>query len=264
MVKIEIKGGLGNQMFQYAYAKKLDIIDNKDIIFDLSFFEKEHGKSTTRRQYKLDNFNIPKIKTINKDKKTLLNRIYKKVIRKIGIEKEEYFQNESYFKEIDKVIRKEFTLKKPFSSNAKKILDEIANSNNSVSIHIRRGDYALDPNINQEHGTCSLKYYKEVIEYIKYNLESPNFFLFSDDIEWVNNNIKIDNSVCVSSYNIPDYEELIVMSNCNHNIIANSSFSWWGAWLNKNPSKTVIAPKQWTRNKTSDELDILPKDWIQF
>jgi hypothetical protein len=162
------------------------------------------------------------------------------------------------------MVRKEFTLKEPLSAISQEYTNKILDTKNAVSIHIRRGDYVLNTSTNKHHGVCNLDYYEAAVEYIREKIESLTFFIFSDDIAWVKENLKLDNAVFVSSPEIKDYEELILMSKCKHNIIANSSFSWWGAWLNQNPDKIVIAPRQWTTKKTADELDILPKSWIQI
>lgn len=260
---IKIKGGLGNQMFQYAYGRMLILIDKKDVTFDISFFESGKKNKDTYQSFILNEFNIDnsvKFKNVNENG---LLKIFKKIISKItgayG-----FYQSEKYFKEIEYIIRREFTLKESLSVVAEEYSNKINDVQNSISIHIRRGDYISNKSTNFFHGTCNLDYYERAIDYIKEKVESPTFFIFSDDIEWVKKNLKIDNSICVSNPEIKDYEELILMSKCKHNIIANSTFSWWGAWLNQNPDKIVIGPKQWTVKKTSNELDILPKDWMQM
>jgi len=264
MLKIALKGGLGNQMFQYAYARKLIVADKKEVILDLSFFKEIAGRNVTPRNYTLENFNIADLKTTYSEKQSLPNKILNKIFRKLGIHKEEYFQNESFFKEIENIIRKEFILKKPLSPFAQDFLNQILQTPHSVSLHVRRGDYVNNQKTNSVHGSCDIEYYKKAIEYMKDTCEDPTFFIFSDDIEWVKENIKIDKSIFVSNSTIKDYEELILMSTCSNNIIANSTFSWWGAWLNPDPKKIVIGPKQWTVKKTSDELDILSKEWVQI
>ncbi len=260
MKRIKIKGGLGNQMFQYAYGKKLILIDKKNIFFDISSFNKK--SKDTGRQFILDKFNIDSsIEFINKGNfiTSFINKIISKITGNYG-----FYQSEKYFKPIEKIIRREFTLKEPLSSAAQIISNEILDKKDSVSIHIRRGDYVLDKKTNKHHGTCELDYYKKAIEYIKDKIQSPVFFIFSDDIEWPKENIKEENSFFISNPEIKDYEELILMSNCNHQIIANSSFSWWGAWLNQNPNKIVIAPQKWLNTDISKQPDIVPKTWIKI
>jgi len=263
VIKIKLKGGLGNQMFQYAYGRKLILLDKKDVVFDISFFGDARESIDTNRPFLLDKFIINNSIKFENIKENFFQKIVKKIISNITGEYG-FYQNEKYFKDIEDVIRKEFTLKDQLSGVSKKAEVEISNSKNSVSIHIRRGDYVTDKNTNIHHGTCGLDYYQNAIKYILDVVESPTFFIFSDDIEWVKENLKIENCVYVSNPEIKDYEELILMSKCRHNIIANSSFSWWGAWLNKTSDKIIVAPKQWLANKTANELDILPSSWIQI
>lgn len=109
-----------------------------------------------------------------------------------------------------------------------------------------------------------MEYYNKAVEYIKNEVKNPLICVFSDDPEWVKKEFKIENVIFAGNDILKDYEQMYLMSICKHNIIANSSFAWWGAWLNKNPNKIVIGPKQWLVNKTSDKLDVLPKEWIQI
>ncbi|MBC7981871.1 alpha-1,2-fucosyltransferase, partial [Candidatus Parcubacteria bacterium] len=168
------------------------------------------------------------------------------------------YHREKYFIEVKDQVLKQFTLKNPLSQTAQDVLKNI--DTNSVSIHIRRGDYVN----NNHHGSCDLGYYYKALHHIKSKISSPHFFIFSDDIQWAKDNMQIGEATFVSNGDIPEVEELILMSMCSHNIIANSTFSWWAAYLNQNLHKIVIAPKQWTRKETSDTLEILPKTWIQL
>lgn len=258
---IKIKGGLGNQLFQYAYGRSL-YFSGKKIIFDISFFKS--NKKDIAREFKLNNFNISK--DINfENKENVLFNFFLKLKRKSGFAVDEYFQNEKYFKNIEEIIRREFTLKNEIGKCAKQVEEEILNSKNSVSLHIRRGDYIDDLKTNSYHGTCNLDYYNRAVEFLKEKLGGINIFVFSDDIDWVKNNLKLYNVVFVSNSDIKDYEEVILMSKCQNNIIANSTFSWWGAWLNTNKNKIVIAPKVWFNNKEADEKnEIVLKNWIKM
>lgn len=165
-------------------------------------------------------------------------------------------------KNIEDIIRKKFTLKNKPTEKTKNLINK-AKVCDSISIHIRRGDYISSPKTNQFHGACTPDYYKTAIKYIAKNVKNPVFFIFSDDIDWAKDNFKSDYPIYfVSNKIIPDYEELIIMSKCKHNIIANSSFSWWGAWLNENKDKIVIAPKEWFKVKNINTSDLIPKSWI--
>ena len=250
-------------MFQYAFGRKLIEIDEKDVVFDISFFEGNKNEKDTSRSFLLNKFNIDSSIKFGNNKRCFLKNNFEKMISKIT-GNHGYYQNERYFKDIENIIRKEFTLKNSLSESAEKIYSDIKNKPDSVSVHIRRGDYISDPSANANHGTCSVEYYENALSIIRKKVKSPTFFIFSDDISWVKENLKIENAIYVSNPEIKDYEELILMSKCKHNIIANSSFSWWGAWLNQNSNKIVIGPKQWLTHKTSNELDILPAEWIQI
>lgn len=260
---ITIKGGLGNQLFQYAHGLKLLLIDKKNVIFDTSFFANT-GKDTNR-PFLLNKFNIQTSASFKEIKVPTITKYWKKIIHNLT-GNFELFQNEKYFVNIEKEIRQQFTLKNPLSSDAQMIVNQIhTHYPQSVSLHIRRGDYIQNPITFKHHGICDLDYYQSAIDYIKTYIETPFFFIFSDDITWAKENLKIENdALYVSNPSIPDYEELILMSTCQHNIIANSTFSWWAAYLNQYDKKIIIAPKQWTREKSSNQLDILPRKWIQL
>jgi len=264
MKTISIKGGLGNQMFQYAHGRSLELAGKK-IIFDISFFNGNKAKIDTVRNFKLDNFNI-ETKTEFSDRRHLLLDIYVKIMRKIGFELENY-QGEKYFKNIATKIRQEFTLKRSLSAKGQEWQEKIQTTENSVSVHVRRGDYVQNKKTNAFHGTCDIEYYQKALSEVEKRISDQNIeiFIFSDDIGWAKENLTFPYPThFVSSPEIPDYEEMHLMSLCRHNIIANSTFSWWGAWLNQNPDKIVVGPRQWFTNKTADELDILPPEWIKI
>ena len=144
------------------------------------------------------------------------------------------------------------------------ILNEIENSN-SISIHIRRGDYMSPENYNMYGCIATPTYYKKAIKVIEEKVENPTFFVFSNDMDWVKKNIQINSRVFYIDINSGNgsYKDMQLMSNCKHNIIANSSFSWWGAWLNENKNKIVIAPKKWINREDvdSDKIELFCEGW---
>jgi len=174
------------------------------------------------------------------------------------------FQSEKYFKDFENEIRQGFTFKTQPNAENKVLLNEIQ-SVNAVSLHIRRGDYVSNSETQKTHGVCSLEYYERTIDLISSKVESPHFFLFSDEPEWVQQNLSIHHPFTVITHNsgANSFEDMRLMSNCQHNIIANSSFSWWGAWLNVNKNKTVIAPKEWFADKQHNASDIIPTSWVK-
>jgi hypothetical protein len=282
MIEVNLKGGLGNQMFEYATARHLGIKYKKNLVLNTEYFL-NIPKGDIPRNYQLDIFHIDKTakikETINPLFK-LIQKIVLKVFNKFFGEKIQidfanillklnlpvylngYFQSEKYFKDSRDILLKEFTLTKEIGQEAKRLKD-ILEKSEGVCLNVRRGDY-LRPDYIKIFGVLNMEYYQKALKYIKDKVKNPLVCVFSDDPEWVKKEFKIDNVIFAGTDILKDYEQMYLMSLCKHNIIANSSFAWWGAWLNQNPNKIVIAPKQWATNKTADELDILPKTWIQF
>lgn len=171
-----------------------------------------------------------------------------------------FWQSEDFFKSIAHIIQKEFKIKEKYIKVNNRVLEKIKRSN-SVAIHVRRGDLITNPEFNSKYGVCSTDYYLQAINYIKKKISNPVFYFFSDDINWCKENFKSINS----NFYIENYtaiEDLYLILNCKHQIIANSSFSWWGAWLNKNKNKIVVAPKKWAFHKKSQtKFNLLPNSW---
>ncbi len=287
MIIIKIKGGLGNQMFQYAFGRSLSLKLNTELKLDLSKETDPKGiKKDIERAFGLKHFNIKAETASRADVLKLrkpLSLYFSKLKRKLfkydyyhfdpsflqskdGSYFEGYWwQSELYFKDIRETLIKDFTLTESFGTEASKIAESIRQTETPVSLHVRRGDYANDPATRSYHGLASLEYYRSAIETIKEKASHPVFFIFSDDIEWVKANLTLPPlSFFVSDKSIPDYEELALMSLCRHHIIANSSFSWWGAWLSQSEDKTIIAPRRWISSNTGKSDDIYPSAWIKL
>ncbi len=176
-----------------------------------------------------------------------------------------YWQSEKYFRHIAPQLRGELTRPEPVDDANRKVLNEIA-SEMAVSLHIRRGDYVSDPKTMKVHGTCSLEYYQEAARHIADQAQTPpTFFVFSDDPEWTRENLKLPFPMRFVSHNsVADpWPDLRLMSACRHHVIANSSFSWWGAWLNPCPDKTVVACRRWFADPGKNDRDLVPGDWIR-
>jgi hypothetical protein len=287
-------GGLGNQMFQYAFYRRIQETYNYETKVDIEWFENPDRLSN--RHFYLDRFktqlNIASHKEI---KKTKGNKFLNKLNRKLGIkipfyyhkyiiEKNHgnfskgifdiventyfsgYWQSEKYFKQISKKLEKEFSFKNDLKEKNKAISKEILNSN-SVSLHIRRGDYIENKNVKNKLGNvCDLEYYNKSIEYLEKELFDYNLYVFSDDIDWAKKNISFNKEIKFIDWNkgSKSYKDMQLMSLCKHNIIANSTFSWWGAWLNSFNEKIVIAPERWTNSNFSIRKDVVPDDWIKL
>ncbi len=291
MIIVCLKGGLGNQLFQYAFARNLAHIHNTVLKLDISGF----GQSS-ERQYALAQFNIQEnfatpqeIKSLTDPKQTAIGKWFyslfhnhpKRAKNHIRVKSphfdpkllklpdnvylDGYFQSEKYFINIADIIKDEFRVKNELNGKNKDIAEIMQNAQ-SVSIHIRRGDYIADFKASQTHGTCGLDYYHRSIEKLSSKINQPYFFVFSDDIDWCRNNLKVKYPINYVDHNQPDkaYEDLRLMSFCRHHIIANSSFSWWGAWLAPNKDKIVFAPEKWFARDDINTEGTIPDNWIKI
>jgi hypothetical protein len=285
MIIVKLMGGLGNQMFQYATGRRLAHVRKTELMLDLSWFD-NIPSTDTGRIYELSAFRIcehfASAKDLAQFNEGFLFRNAAKVLpflkpRHIyekskrfdasilylpdNVYLEGYWHSAHYFSDVSDIIKQEFTVKPEPSTANREMMDRISRSE-SVSIHIRRGDYITNPNVSGFHGVCSMDYYQNAIKLISYRISSPRFFIFSDDTGWAREHLAI-NPRTVIDLNGPDkgYEDMRLMSRCKHHIIANSSFSWWGAWLSKNPEKIVIAPKNWFRDENINTLDFVPDTW---
>lgn len=291
MIITRLIGGLGNQLFQYATARRLAHLHDVPLKIDTSGFI-----DYTLHKYSLHPFNIiediasaydlylikkPYRKRLNQPFKFLKYAILRKnqitpiIDQTMGFYPEilslpdnvyldGYWQSEKYFKDIDQIIRTDFSIKRLPDKLNIKIGEQIADSE-SVSIHIRRGDYVNNPQTNQIHGVCSLEYYQKAISEMLMRIDRPKFYVFSDAPAWAKANISVESPIVFLTHNdaSKNYEDLRLMSMCNHHIIANSSFSWWGAWLSKNSEKIVVAPKKWFASEPLNVLteDLIPSSW---
>lgn len=290
MIIVRIWEGLGNQLFQYAFARVLQIKTQERVYLDTKGCNgKIINPKHTKREYQLSNFRIKMREYNDVDKYYFFldeSNFVKKGIKNLSQQglfpykyveesnvmyKPEFweltghyyiqgwFQNEKYFKEYEDIIRKEIRLKERIMLETE--LADNLKKKNTVAIHIRRGDFKKDFNV------LSKEYYETAIEYISRKLDKPFFCIFSDELDWVKNNMKLPNDCYFVNENhvLKDYEELIVMSHCKHQIIANSTYSWWGAWLNNNKDKMVIGPKMWFPPRCNNAgLNIMPNGWIRL
>ncbi len=297
MVIAGLMGGLGNQMFQYACARCVTQKLQTDLLLDHTLLsDRTHRENFTYRNFELGNFNIQAkkaswltLKTFAPNLWTATGSVKKKYAFRRKLfnhhlyeEKTEfsydemisqvknntylhgYFQTEKYFWEIRDLLLQEFSLNHPLDAPNVALLREIENMP-SVSVHIRRGDYV---NSNFHRSLTFDDYYIPAIKEINKRENNPHFFIFSDEPEFVKAGFAssdINKTIVDINQGNRSYLDLTLMSRCKHNIIANSSFSWWGAWLNPYASKIVIAPAQWFEGKSSDfTADLLPEKWIRI
>lgn len=295
LIITKLIGGLGNQMFQYAIARSIAHTRKADLKIDISGFELT-GPQCTPRRYELNHFSIVENFANNKEtqrfigKKARLLTFFGKTLpilenytyhyyiekknfnydqdvfeSKGNIYLDGYWQTEKYFKNIKDVIKNDFTIKTKQDEKNNSLLKKIKNCD-AVAVHVRRGDYVTSPLASSICGTCSLDYYKKGVGIIVKRVHEPHFFIFSDDPEWAKKNLKIDFPTVYVTHNGADkgYEDMRLMSNCKHFVIANSSFSWWGAWLSCNPNKIILAPRKWFKKGDVDTKDLIPKGWTRI
>jgi Glycosyl transferase family 11 len=291
MIITTLHGGLGNQMFQYAVGRALSVELNQSLRLNISRFN----------NYQLHNgFELAKIfagpmnissanhlrdvlgwracpfiqRLLNQQAFSFLRggsylvephfhywpeiRNASKDVILTG-----YWQSEKYFQSIESLIRDDFIFKLPMSEQNVKIASEMQ-SGNSVSLHVRRGDYLKPKSSTSIHALCSTDYYQLAIKQICERVENPKLFIFSDDISWVRSNLKIEIPCDFIDHNrgSESYNDMRLMGFCSHHIIANSSFSWWGAWLGKSNRQIVFYPKNWFNIPDYDVSDLAPSSWI--
>ena len=292
MIITQVIGGLGNQMFQYAAGRAVSMKNHTPLYLDISGF----------KNYELhQGFELQRVFTSSceiaspADVRRVLGWQSPPVIRRIISRKplasfckqhfvvephfqywpgvnsvpkdcylSGYWQSEKYFDNVESQIRADFTFKPPLKMLNAELASKIGQMN-AVSLHVRRGDYANNPKTTAMHGLCPMDYYLSAIRYIAERVESPYFYIFSDDIDWVKDNLNI-NFPCEyigHNHGAESYNDMRLMSLCKHHIIANSSFSWWGAWLNPNAEKIVVSPKRWFSIE-KNALDLIPQSWVRL
>ena len=297
MIIVRLFGGLGNQMFQYAAARRLAHHHNALLKLDVSDLSKWQNWNTPR-EYTLFHFNIEaeiastsEVVDLRGESKSNIKKGLDRFFQLLGmparntrvirekhfhfdqtileapdnVNLDGYWQSEKYFEDIKNVLQKEFTLKNPLEGKNLDVAEEIRRAN-SVSLHVRRADYVTDQRTTEFHGFCGLDYYNACVDVVGRSVSDPHFFVFSDDPDWVRGNIKLRFPTTFVVHNEPQkgHEDLRLMSMCQHHIIANSSFSWWGSWLSPRPEKIVIAPRKWFNDKTINTDDLIPDQWIRM
>ncbi len=287
MIIVHICGGLGNQMFQYACGYALSQKNNDTLKLDTTYFCYSDLRKYELKEFRID---VPfaseeEIIELQYEYETIFATIKRKITRKKrklsryyyqephfhfdknihtlsgNIYLKGYWQCEKYFLVYKHDLLTHFTLKNKLSKKSEEY-KKIIRSTQSISIHIRRGDYVTLSSVYKQY---NLKYYKTSITHIESKIRNPHYFIFSDDLEWTKKYLNfIKNSTFIElDTTTPDSEEIYLMSICKHNITANSTFSWWGAWLNQNPNKIVIAPQKWFCDTTINTKDIIPKNWFK-
>ncbi len=286
MIIVKLQGGLGNQLFQYAAGLALAKRHATLLKIDTSYLKKEANGYYTQRHLELNRFEIELVEANAQDLESFPlneNKYWRKlkslfpflIKRQVFNERghsvnplffelpahtylDGYWQSETYFTNVALLLKQNLRIKSKYLV-IDVALEHSIRTSASVSVHIRRGDYVNLALANDFHGLCNMTYYKAAMQY--FEEEDYRFFIFSDDLAWCKTQfIEQPHLYFVETENA--YTDFYLMGCCQHHIIANSSFSWWAAWLNTNSSKRVIAPKQWFAK--TDAPDIYPKDWIRL
>lgn len=286
MVYVRLMGGLGNQMFQYAAGRALALKLGTKLSVDLSFLQRPTEGAYTKRDYELCIFSgSPRT---NGFVENIYIRLAGKIRRKLNwppilplIFQENnmdydarfadlrdpviligYWQSEKYFRQFRRTLLDDFNITAARSTEARAIHYDIQRQHSPVALHFRRGDYVTLASAAAVHGAMSNAYYESAIALVLKKVPQAHFFIFSDDPKWVSENIRLPNATIIKG--LKAYEDLWLMSSCRHNIIANSSFSWWGAWLGTQKDKIVIAPKYWFQDREVKTPDLIPDSWIRL
>ena len=274
-------------MFQYACGRNLAEMHGVELRLDVSAFE-----TYTLHRYSLGAFNIRGQLADSDDlaryrepgrARRLVSRLTGRAVSGVRFRERQfsfdptvlelgpdvlldgYWQSERYFDRSAEVVREEFQLRMSPTGEDLKVARQIQ-SCESVSVHVRRGDYASNPATTSYHGLCTADYYRAATERIAQRRASPTFFVFSDEPDWARDNLRLPGETIVVGHNDAgrNFEDLRLMSLCQDNIVANSSFSWWGAWLNEHTDKCVVAPARWFQADTLDTTDLCPLTWVRL
>lgn len=288
LIIVKLNGGLGNQLFQYALGRHLAEINRTGLKLDISWYKKGI------RRYELEYFNIKEqvatpsdISSVVGTDKNFADFLNRKIIepvmpyyrRRIVKEKQlgfdsnifkvkhnvyldGFWQSEKYFKPSEMILREILQFKYPLDERNLMIAKQILQVN-AVSLHVRRGDYVQNAEFNRLLGTCNNEYYQNAIAVIESLVPNPHYFVFSDEMEWVIKNLGLPPATTYVHHNThtDSYRDMQLMSLCQHHIVANSSFSWWGAWLGHNNEKNVVGPKQWVASPERFNPSITPTAW---
>ncbi len=287
MVIVKIYGGLGNELFQYALYRKLQSL-GKEVFCDIQMLEPIRQKNWPTIDI-FPNINIPVAGEENRKKfgdvsRSIPARFRRKLRRKKSHVYEErkpkhfqpevfemnqvylegYWQSERYFSDIREQLLKDFSFPSVTDRRNQELVSKMEKEI-SVSVHIRRGDYLEGKNREIYGGVCTDTYYHNAVSYFKKKYPDAHFYFFSNDPAWVTGRYQgIDMTVVDWNQGINSYWDMYLMSKCNHNIIANSSFSWWGGWLNCYKNKEVIAPMFWFNPQYNTAEDIVCREWIKI
>jgi hypothetical protein len=295
MIVVKLQGGLGNQMFQYAAGKSLSLKWGKPLFLDISVVD-AYTPNVDKRQYALPIFekiNTPLSSSFfsgsffmphrwdNRIRKILggplrkvlnenthsFNESFNTIQPPVLIDG--YWQSEKYFKPYEAAIRNDFEFPPLLSTDANREIMQDMESHVAVSVHVRRGDYVKYGTENKFFGLCEVPYYQQAIDWLLSRKTGLKFYFFSEDADWVEANLMrpgLNAAIVKGNLHEDSWKDMFLMSRCQHHILANSSFSWWGAWLNPSKEKTVIVPSKWfnTDDPYFEPNDVVPENWVRI
>lgn len=289
-VVVALQGGLGNQLFEYAAGFALAQRLGLALCLDISSYD-----DPLMRHYALSPFALPesvvRLDVTPWQRGSWPDRMYRALARRLGVPRcglrvfaerepgfdarfgnlnkpvllDGYFQSPDYFADVASTVRARIASPKHMCAASASVLRQVEQTE-SICIHVRRGDYVSNKSFNQFHGVCGLEYYQEALPLATEGMAMPHAFVFSDDPEWVKENMHLPCAMTVVDVNAEDaaHEDLWLMAACKRFIIANSSLSWWAAWLGTAADKIVVAPRQWFANGTPEPYRLIPESWIRL
>ena len=294
---VSLYGGLGNQLFQYATARAIAAKNNAELILDLAWFTTaKKSSSITARRFALSPFNIPSAQLQEQGDflhatSSRITRLFKKYLNYKKFKRENinylkeksfnfdanifslpgsiwldgYWQSYKYFQDIQALLQREIGTVGQLSNESQKLLFVIA-TNDAICLHIRRGDYVTNKAAAAVHGLPDMEYYQSGLILAAKGLKNPHCYIFSDDPQWVKENFTASIPITIVDVNGPDdaHQDLWLMAACKRFVIANSSLSWWGAWLSEAADKIVVCPRQWFLAKNLNTRDLIPDDWLKI
>ena len=290
MIVVQLSGGLGNQMFQYATGRALAARHETQLVLDSSWIEGHGGAvSSEVRRYELGCFQleaavapVEQVARLRRSalpsRRPLLRELVEPPFGQPCPELLQatdntylrgYWQNLTYFEDAEPQLRHDFTFRPEVAAQSADLAREIRESPvPSVSLHVRRSDYVTDPGVRDRMGTLGPEYYSHALDALGSGIGSVRLFVFTDDPEWCRTNLRLSEHDLVLGATRAEADRwasiMHLMTLCDHHVLANSSFSWWGAWLNPNPLKMVVAPKNWFNEATYDTRDVYPDGWVKL
>jgi len=267
MIKVKIKGGIGNQMFQYATARALSLFNDTGILLDVLSYN--NSNRTYPYPFVLDKFNILDIRGNTNNPRMITEKHYywdDELLQRLDdkdVILDGYWQAEEYFKMYRNIILREFILKEEYETSKLSCQKTyLSGCKNPIFVHVRRKERVDNPAARKIHGLIPNSFYIEALQMMNKWFPDSLIVGVSDDYQWLDD--EFGEVINTTLEGFSDYETLYLMSKCKHGIIANSSFSWWGAWLINNPDKIIIGPSRWTVKESDSNVNILPSEWIKL